>query len=118
MQKNGFCSRVCCGLLLMTIAAAARPLYAQSGEISKPIYSERREFNVMVPMRDKVRLSADIYRPDAHGRFPVILERTPYDNNMVSPLRTYFRRGNYYATRGYVYIVQDVREIGRASRRE
>ena len=40
----------------------------------------RLEFNVRIPMRDGVALSADIYRPDAPGRFPVILLRTPYDN--------------------------------------
>lgn len=109
MQGNGFCSRLLCGLVTMMLGVPAHTLYAQRGESSKPTYSVRREFNVMVPMRDKVRLSADVYRPDAPGRFPVILERTPYDNNMVTSLRTYFQRGHYFASRGYVYIVQDVR---------
>ena len=40
--------------------------------------------NVMTPMRDGVRLAVDIYLPSlngspAEGRFPVIVERTPYD---------------------------------------
>ena len=40
--------------------------------------------NVMVPMRDGVKLSTDIYRPARNGaavegRFPAVLERTPYD---------------------------------------
>src|SRR5579863_5083754 len=30
-------------------------------------------------MRDGVTLRADIYRPKADGKFPVILTRTPYD---------------------------------------
>ncbi|HUE82512.1 MAG TPA: hypothetical protein VMM84_10410, partial [Pyrinomonadaceae bacterium] len=34
------------------------------------------EFNHRVRMRDGTELSADIYRPDAPGRFPVILSRT------------------------------------------
>jgi putative CocE/NonD family hydrolase len=83
------------------------PVMAQTGP-SRPIYSVRREYNVMVPMRDGVRLSTDVYRPDAPGRFPVILERTPYDNAMSAP-RSYDQRGAYYASRGYVYAVQDVR---------
>ncbi len=66
-------------------------------------YEVKKELNVMVPMRDGVRLSTDVYRPDAPGRFPVILERTPYDNNSS------FRAGMRYAGRGYVYVTQDVR---------
>ena len=42
------------------------------------------EKNVMIPMRDGVRLAADIYRPardgkPAAGRFPTLLTRTPYN---------------------------------------
>jgi predicted acyl esterase len=39
--------------------------------------------NIMVPMRNDVRLATNIYRPAENGevvegKFPVILERTPY----------------------------------------
>jgi predicted acyl esterase len=37
------------------------------------------EKNLMVPMRDGVQLSADVYRPTKGGPFPVLLARTPYD---------------------------------------
>jgi len=53
-------------------------------------------------MRDGVVLRADIYRPQADGKFPVLLQRTPYDK------RT-FAFGLKAATRGYVVIIQDVR---------
>ena len=32
----------------------------------------------MIPMRDGTKLAANIFRPKADGRFPVILMRTPY----------------------------------------
>ena len=32
-------------------------------------------------MRDGVTLRADIYRPKADGKYPVLLQRTPYDKN-------------------------------------
>ncbi len=38
----------------------------------------RIDFNVRVPMRDGVTLSADVYRPAAEGQYPVVLYRTPY----------------------------------------
>ena len=63
--------------------------------------------DVMVAMRDGVRLATDVYRPAANGvplagRFPVVLERTPYgkgDGDWAP----------FFARLGYVAIVQDVR---------
>ena len=61
------------------------------------------EHGVPATMRDGVVLHADIYRPDAPGKFPVILERTPYNKDGS------FDFGVKAAQRGYVAIVQDVR---------
>ena len=61
------------------------------------------QHNVAVKMRDGVTLHADIYRPKADGKFPVLLQRTPYDKNNE------FAFGMEGATRGYVVVVQDVR---------
>jgi len=65
--------------------------------------------NVMVPMRDGVKLAADILRPAVNGvpvegKFPAILLRTPY--NKTERIKQF---GPYFAAHGYVYIVQDVR---------
>jgi putative CocE/NonD family hydrolase len=61
------------------------------------------ERNVAAKMRDGVTLRADIYRPKAEGKFPVLLVRTPYDKTNES----YF--GMKGAARGYVVVEQDVR---------
>ena len=68
------------------------------------------ESNVMIPMRDRIGLATDIYLPAtsgqvADGNFPVILERTPYDK--ASP--TNVTKAKYFARRGYVCAMQDVR---------
>lgn len=62
---------------------------------------------VPVPMSDGTRLAADIYRPRAEGRFPAIVERTPYNREESVILRT--RTPQYFAERGFVFVVQDVR---------
>jgi putative CocE/NonD family hydrolase len=62
---------------------------------------------VMAPMRDGTRLCADIYRPAAEGRFPAVLERTPYNREESVILRT--QTPQYMAARGFVFVVQDVR---------
>ncbi|MBI3801445.1 MAG: hypothetical protein HY268_31285, partial [Deltaproteobacteria bacterium] len=40
------------------------------------------EKDVPVLMRDGVVLRADVFRPAAPGRYPVILQRTPYNKNL------------------------------------
>ena len=64
--------------------------------------------NTPVPIRDGVRLAADLYFPAkngqiAKGRFPVVMERTPYDKE------SRVNEGRYFARRGYVGMMQDVR---------
>jgi uncharacterized protein len=64
--------------------------------------------NVMVAMRDGVRLATDVYRPAIQGvavdgRFPVILARSPYNKDAgIADARV-------FVPRGYVVVVQDVR---------
>src|SRR5215813_13762803 len=64
--------------------------------------------NLMVPMRDGVKLATDIYRPARNGapvdgKFPVILERTPYNKDSIAGWAAYF------VPRGYVAVGQDTR---------
>jgi uncharacterized protein len=63
------------------------------------------ERSVPVRMRDGVVLFADIYRPAKAGRYPVLLERTPYDKGNDKEID--LDEGG--PQRGYVVIVQDVR---------
>lgn len=73
-------------------------------------YDALCQSNVMIPLRDGVCLATDIYFPalggqPAAGKFPVILERTPYDKAAAGNVTN----GAYYARRGYVCAIQDVR---------
>jgi predicted acyl esterase len=100
-------------------------------EEAKPTYGVRKEKNIMVPMRDGVRLATDVYRPDVEGeRFPALLafgiwgkdaqeaigwladKPQPYydspfwDGNMEAG------DYNYLVPRGYVHVIPDPRGIG------
>ena len=85
-------------LLLATAAAQAQR--------SQPKYKVKFKIDVHVPMRDGVNLSADIYRPDAPGKFPAVLLMTPYNN---------MRGGRdldhalYFVKRGYAAVLVDLR---------
>lgn len=68
-----------------------------------PLMEKQR--NVMVPMRDGVRLSTSVYRPPAAtAPLPAVLVRTPYNKGAdLSP-------GYYpFLAHGYAVIIQDVR---------
>jgi uncharacterized protein len=107
------------------IAAAlglARLTRAQSDEAAGP-FDVLPEGNVRVRMRDGVHLATDIYHPARSGqrvagRFPVILERTPYGRNVTSTRditasdptpKTRAEIAAYYVRHGYVVIFQDCR---------
>jgi putative CocE/NonD family hydrolase len=96
----------CAGLaLLRFLGAAVTTLHAQ-GELRYEVAVMK---NVMIGMRDGVKLSTDIYRPARNGaliegRFPVLLERTPYRKD-----RGAADVAQYFVPRGYVVVVQDVR---------
>lgn len=71
--------------------------------LSKPEFEVARE-TMMLPMRDEVKLATDVYFPKTQmGKFPVILIRTPYKKESSE------LDGKYYASRGYVVAIQDVR---------
>jgi uncharacterized protein len=66
----------------------------------------RVDTEVPVPMRDGVVLRADVFRPAADGRYPVLVHRTPYGRDELpqgSPLVQAAVR------RGYAVVLQDVR---------
>lgn len=59
---------------------------------------------VMIPMRDGVRLAANVFLPVGKPRVPAILERTPYGKGEeITPTHQAF------VDRGYAVVVQDVR---------
>jgi putative CocE/NonD family hydrolase len=60
------------------------------------------EPGVRAKMRDGISLVADIYRPDVSGKFPVLLQRTPYNRRDAAT-------GILLASHGYVVVMQDTR---------
>ncbi|HEU0139539.1 MAG TPA: CocE/NonD family hydrolase [Bryobacteraceae bacterium] len=87
-------------ILLLLVPAA----FAQAPEGSYSV-----EKNVMVAMRDGVRLATDLYFPARggvrlEGKFPAVLERIPYNKDGAGK-----GWAPWFAARGYVAVVQDTR---------
>lgn len=81
-------------------------IYAQApnpGQYSQAVYNVIEERGYLVPMRDGILLSVDVYRPESQDKFPGILTITPYDN--VGPRE----RARWFARRGYAVVLADSR---------
>ena len=103
----------------LVIASAGLLVGQQSGggsayreaDTTGPEYGVAIVRDVMVSMRDGIKLATDLYLPAQDGKalpgpWPTVLERTPYSKH-----RFYANApdGNDYARHGYVMVVQDVR---------
>jgi len=66
--------------------------------------------SVLVPMRDGVRLSTDLYVPvGAKPPLPVVQIRLPYDKNRYLGFRKPGSIAMFFAGHGYVVAIQDMR---------
>ncbi len=78
------------------------------------------EKGITVTMRDGIRISLCVYRPDAVGRFPTLFAASPYQYEMdevpAYPLFLWRETGpvEWYVGEGYAYVHADVRGSGRS----
>jgi putative CocE/NonD family hydrolase len=109
--------RITASLALLALVAAQAPGIALAQDYSK--YSQEgmeqelariatSRAGVLVPMRDGVGLSTDIYTPKgAKGPLPTILWKTPYNEHKLRG--STFRYVLESVRRGYAFIVQNER---------
>jgi putative CocE/NonD family hydrolase len=67
------------------------------------------ERDVMVPMRDGVRLATDVYRPVDGARHPVLVNGHPYDNDHFLCTHELLFSPLVAAQQGYAVVVQEAR---------
>ena len=85
---------VCCLSLFTFSVPSAR---------AQTLYRVTIEQGVRVKMRDNVSLAADVYLPVSDEKFPVLLERTPYNRADEAAM------ANELASHGYIVVLQDTR---------
>lgn len=93
--------------------------------VSQPQYQVKVEKDIFVRMPDGIRIATDIYRPDAHGKYPALLGITPYSKDVqklpIFEFPTNRDLGNggieagdtdYFVSRGYVHVIAESRGTG------
>jgi len=103
------------------------PIYDRPPEYTKMI----EERDVMVPMRDGVRIAVDIYRPDAPGKFPALLAFAIHNKDLQAPEICDFlppqpawshlwtgaqEAGDtrFLVSRGYAHVIANPRGVGKS----
>ena len=96
------------GMLFLSNESHTQTLLPPSFSPPLPV---RLEKSVMVPMRDGIKLSTDLYIPQMTGALPAIMVRTPYNksNTAFWNFRALQSVSYYFASHGYVVAVQDTR---------
>jgi putative CocE/NonD family hydrolase len=94
-----------CLLLCLLFPATQR---GQSGSDASQLYSKQ---DVMIPMRDGIRLHTEIYAPkNAAAPLPFLITRTPYgtndDRNGFSGIFSLYQE---MFPEGYIFVMQDIR---------
>ncbi len=98
-------------------------MISQKWRTSPRQYGVTIERDVRVPVGNGISIVADIFRPDAPGKFPVLLTMSPY-NRVEQGMEmvpqgfpgNQFNRGllevgdfNFYVRRGYVFVIANMR---------
>ncbi len=101
--------KIIMGFLLTFLLFSPLPAQPQAvtGENSKPVKGIDLMWGMKIPMRDGIKLNANVYKPKVmEAPLPVILTITPYtaDNNHTA--------ASYFAQNGYVFVAVDARGRG------
>src|SRR4051794_30235996 len=92
-----------------------------SSAASQPTHSVQVERDVLITMRDGVRVAVDVYRPTSAGRFPALYAVSPYGKDFVQlppgPVFRFRETGliDWLVRRGYAYVLMDARGTGRSA---
>lgn len=106
-----------------------------------PHYDRKPEYDamhwdrdIMIPMRDGVRICADVYRPDARAKFPALLAYAPHNKDLQTPEACEKAPAigpqpawsawwlgaqeagdtRFFVSRGYVHVVANPRGVGKS----
>jgi hypothetical protein len=120
LKHRASCAAVAAALLAPLGAAfLPAPAAAQEAAAEDPVAAYVRSHyakrEVLVPMRDGVRLFTSIYTPNDAGVggkiYPILMNRTPYDVGPygAAEYKDHLGPSAPYAEEGFVFVYQDVR---------
>jgi len=93
----------------VTFSDEPQAVYRRTGEPQHHLFHDYQRSEVMIPMRDGVKLRAVILKPaDITQPLPFLIQRTPYGVDGTTRA-SFFRQRPELARDGYIYVNQDIR---------
>jgi len=101
-------------ILVLLLAASALPARADSADQSKlPAGAQIGNYvgaDVMIPMRDGVKLHAEVWRPKGvTTRLPILMQRSPYGFGVARVTKAFESEFRELAKEGFIFVLQDIR---------
>jgi putative CocE/NonD family hydrolase len=91
------------------LASDESATYQRTGEPVHHVFHDYQRTEVMIPMRDGIKLHTVILKPaDIVGPLPILMQRTPYGVDW-STCASFFAVRPELARDGYIYVVEDIR---------
>ena len=117
MKTRTFASLIFVFILTSLSVLAQQPQTAEQKELADYIRENYDKREVMVPMRDGVKLFTSIYTPEKKSdKYPILLNRTPYtvapygkDKEGKDQFKASLGPDALFAREGYIFVYQDVR---------
>ncbi|MGB6691579.1 MAG: CocE/NonD family hydrolase [Terracidiphilus sp.] len=95
--------------LSVTVHNGQDEAFQRTGDPVHHLFHDYQRSEVMIPMRDGVKLHAVILKPaDITDPLPILMERTPYGADGTTRA-SFFERRPELARAGYIYVVEDIR---------
>jgi uncharacterized protein len=95
-------------IVILAVLVAVSSGGAIRAQSPQPAPVRSNKLDLMVPMRDGIKLATTVYEPEGDGPWPIVLIRTPYG-------RTTQSIGNEkWTARGFAMVVQDCRGTGQS----
>jgi len=93
----------------VVLSSEPNAVYRRTGEPVRHVFHDYQRSEVMIPMRDGIKLHAVILKPtDITQPLPLLIERTPYGVDRTTR-SFFFRVRPELARAGYIYVNQDIR---------
>jgi putative CocE/NonD family hydrolase len=93
----------------LTLSSTAESVFKRTGEPIRHSFHDYVASDVMIPMRDGVKLHAIILKPsDIGAPLPFIIERTPYGVDGANRARVAYLRPELTRA-GYIFVEEDIR---------
>lgn len=117
MKTRTFASLIFALIFTSFSVFAQQPQTAEQKELADYIRENYDKREVMIPMRDGVKLFTSIYTPEKRSeKYPILLNRTPYtvapygkDKDGKDQFKASLGPDALFAREGYIFVYQDVR---------